>query len=287
MNDQMPTLDVRLGDYFDAELRRAEADFPLLERRLRPARRTPRIRPAIALVGLVLVGLTTGALVLLSGGFGGTGGSGWAGVEALGVSGQPMSLAILDPDEVIDARRPVTSEEIAAHQKDPGSARIALAPLTGDEWLLTWLGAPCDVSGILTVSPTALTITMDPRPACGAVPLVRGAVLTFAPSIQPARLALQLVDPPAPITEAEAISAARRQATIAGPLTVGEVAHGSYGNLWQAPTSNLPAEGSPAPQVSPDLIVWRIDLSGPNGREQLYIDEFSGQVIDAIWPGNS
>lgn len=286
MNDQMPTLDVRLGDYFDAELRRAEADFPLLAMRSRPARRTRRLVPAIALVGVLVVGLAGGTWALLSGGLGGTGGSGWTGVEALGLSGQPMSLAILDPDEVIDLRRPVTAEELAAHQQDPGSAHIALAPLTGDEWLLTWLGAPCDVSGMLTASRTALAITVDPRPACGDEPLVRGAVLTFAPSIQPAGLALKLVVPPAPLTEAEAIAAARRQATIAGPLTVGDVAHGSYGSLWQGSTNNLPAEGSPPPQVNPDLVVWRVDLSGPSGRQQLYIDQFSGQVVDAIWQGN-
>lgn len=286
MSDQMPMLDVRLSDYFDTELRRAERDFPLMAKRQHPARRSRRAAPAIALVGVLIVALAAGTWTLITRELGGTGGSGWTGVEALGLTGEPMTLAILDADEVIDARRPVTAEELAAHQQDPGSARIALAPLTGDEWLLTWLGAPCDVSGILTVSRTTLTITMDPRPACGDEPLVRGAVLTFAPSIQPGGLALKLVDPPAPLTKAEAIAAAKRQATIAGPLAVGDVAHGSYGSLWQGSTSNLPAEGTPPPQVNPDVVVWRIDLSGPSGREQLYIDEFSGQVVDAIWQGN-
>jgi hypothetical protein len=32
-------------------------------------------------------------------------------------------------------------------------------------------------------------------------------------------------------------------------------------------------------------MVWRVDLSGLNGSAQLYIDEASGQLLDAITQG--
>jgi hypothetical protein len=33
-------------------------------------------------------------------------------------------------------------------------------------------------------------------------------------------------------------------------------------------------------------IVWRVDLAGPNGLEELYIDEATGQLLDTITQGN-
>ena len=78
-----------------------------------------------------------------------------------------------------------------------------------------------------------------------------------------------------------AAQAARVNASIRGPVDVGGVELGRYRDLWMGSGSDL----SGAPQPADDLIIWRVDLTGPTGREQVYLDAGSGAVVDRIVQG--
>ncbi len=87
-----------------------------------------------------------------------------------------------------------------------------------------------------------------------------------------------------PVTsEAAAAADAMQHASIAGPLTVGEIRQGTYADLWAGSTSNVLGNGGKAP--NPDLIVWRVDLVGPTGQEQLYLIAADGELVDSITQG--
>lgn len=83
-------------------------------------------------------------------------------------------------------------------------------------------------------------------------------------------------------TAEQAAFVAERLTTIVGPWKVGDIEHGTYESLWQGSTSDLSGQGTAERERNGPKIVWRVDLSGPNGSEQLYIDEANGQLLDAI-----
>ncbi|MEO8469354.1 MAG: hypothetical protein ABI573_06765 [Chloroflexota bacterium] len=85
---------------------------------------------------------------------------------------------------------------------------------------------------------------------------------------------------------AQAIAAATQLTSIAGPWTVGDVQMGTYRNLWQGSTNDLSGEGTADRLKKGELIVWRIDLKGPGGLEQLYIDSVTWQLVDSITQGH-
>ena len=74
-----------------------------------------------------------------------------------------------------------------------------------------------------------------------------------------------------------------QQASIRGPFNVGEVRQGTYADLWAGSTNNALGGGAKAPK--PDLVVWRVDLVGPTGQEQLYLDAANGELVDSITQG--
>ena len=86
-------------------------------------------------------------------------------------------------------------------------------------------------------------------------------------------------------TADQAALIAERLTSIAGPWNVGDIAHGTYESLWGGSTSDLTGIGTADRAAKASRVVWRVDLSGPNGSEQLYIDEVSGQLLDAITQG--
>jgi hypothetical protein len=87
-------------------------------------------------------------------------------------------------------------------------------------------------------------------------------------------------------TGQQATVAAERLTTIAGPWQPGDVEHGTYEMLWRGSTSDLSGEGTMARASMAVAIVWRVALSGPTGREELYIDEATGHLLGAITQGN-
>ena len=284
MQDEMPALDPRLGDYLAAELQRAERDFPAAFARKpagSPARSVRSGWLVAAVIGVLVMGIAAGSWSAFSQGLG-AGGSGWAGVEAIGLRGMPMSLAIADPDGVIAGRRPATIDELRAHRNDIEAIRMALTPLAGGEWLLSWASTPCDVSGMLTVSKQTLTLAMNARPPCELGTTVHAAVLRFAPSVAPAGLALTLVDPPDPIPEADAIAIAKQAAGVSDVISGGiDAVLGTYATLVSIePNGIRSGAASPAPQINPDLFVWRVDIFGNTAWARVFVDAFTRQVVD-------
>jgi hypothetical protein len=87
-------------------------------------------------------------------------------------------------------------------------------------------------------------------------------------------------------TAQQATAVAERLATIAGPLQPGDVEHGTYAALWQGSTNDLSGAGTSARASMAGTIVWRVDLSGPTGHQQLYIDEATQQLLDSITEAN-
>jgi hypothetical protein len=87
-------------------------------------------------------------------------------------------------------------------------------------------------------------------------------------------------------TAGQAAVVAERLTTIAGPWTIGDVQHGTYENLWQGSTNDMSGQGTADRAKKAARIVWRVDLAGPNGLEELYIDEATGQLLDTITQGN-
>jgi hypothetical protein len=87
-------------------------------------------------------------------------------------------------------------------------------------------------------------------------------------------------------TAEQAALAAERLTTIAGPWRVDNVAHDTYESLWQGSTNDPTGQGAAESRRKAPKIVWRVDLSGPSGLEELYIDETDGKLLDAITQGN-
>ena len=65
------------------------------------------------------------------------------------------------------------------------------------------------------------------------------------------------------------------------PWTVHQIDIGRYADLWRG-SANDPGGD---PQRPPDRIVWRIDLMGPDGDEELYLDSATYDLVDAITQG--
>jgi len=91
---------------------------------------------------------------------------------------------------------------------------------------------------------------------------------------------------PGLVDRASAVAAAEFVTTIAGPWVAGEASTGSYAELWRGSTNDLSGQGKAAREALGPRLIWRVDLSGPNGMEELYLDQATGQLLDAITQGN-
>jgi hypothetical protein len=87
-------------------------------------------------------------------------------------------------------------------------------------------------------------------------------------------------------TAEQAVVVAERLTSISGPWKVGDVQHGTYESLFRGSTNDMSGQGTAARAAIAARIIWRVDLSGPSGLEELYIDETNGQLLDAITQGN-
>jgi len=86
-------------------------------------------------------------------------------------------------------------------------------------------------------------------------------------------------------TPEQAAVVARQLTSISGPWTVGEIQRGTYGSLFRGSTNDVSGQGTAARAAIGPKIVWRVDLSGPSGLDELYIDATTGQLLDAITQG--
>jgi hypothetical protein len=87
-------------------------------------------------------------------------------------------------------------------------------------------------------------------------------------------------------TPEAASAAATRLASIGGPLTVGEIKHGMYADLWGGSTNDVSGQGTADRTTKAGLMVWRVDVTGPRGQEEVYLDDATGLLIDSITQGN-
>lgn len=91
---------------------------------------------------------------------------------------------------------------------------------------------------------------------------------------------------PAASDAAQAAILARRVATIAGPWTVEVATRGTFANLWHGSTSDLTGEGAAEIAQLGAVAVWRVELHGPSGSQQLFIEQATGRLLGAITQGS-
>lgn len=286
MSDQLPQLDLRLERYLVRERGRAERDFPRLARRIRPAtasRPSPSwLVPAVG-AGLVIAIFVGGAgfSAVLAPWLAGQGGSGWAGVEAIGLGEgiAPISLAIVDGEGLVATRRQATTDELASHPIAVGDPSASLVALGGGEWLLHWRGSTCDVAAMLTVGSSRLSLLRESEDSCPWT-VERGAVLRFVAAVDPGSLPVVLEEQAPPLDQEQAITVATASLTIPGPQTLIAVAKGRFGD-FPHPAASTPASGAtPAPTVDPSRLVWRVEYAGRGGStERLFIDVRTGELL--------
>jgi hypothetical protein len=85
---------------------------------------------------------------------------------------------------------------------------------------------------------------------------------------------------------AQAAILARRLATITGPWTIEVATHGTFANLWHGSTSDLTGDGAAEIAQLGPMDVWRVELTGPTGSQQLFIEEATGRLLSAITQGS-
>lgn len=88
------------------------------------------------------------------------------------------------------------------------------------------------------------------------------------------------------VDRASAVAAAERVTTIAGPWVAGEASEGTYAELWRGSSNDMSGQGTAEREALGPRLIWRVDLSGPNGIEELYLDQATGQLLDAITQGH-
>jgi hypothetical protein len=104
-----------------------------------------------------------------------------------------MEVAIVGQPGIVVAWRGATDGELDAIRWDE-SADVGLGQLSDREVVLGWIGTICDLEATLIVGPGSLVVSPQPRPACDAMAVGRGMVLTFAASVDPADIEVRLLD---------------------------------------------------------------------------------------------
>lgn len=76
-----------------------------------------------------------------------------------------------------------------------------------------------------------------------------------------------------------------RLASIRGPFNIGEIKRGTYADLWRGSTNDALGASAADAAATAQLVVWRVDLQGPTGSEEVYVDEATGALVDSIVEG--
>jgi hypothetical protein len=187
----------------------------------------------------------------------------------------------LDPLDVVSAHAIVVADvcppSMACDRLYPFDSLVVLVPLaqtraTAIAFKVTGTNGPERVAAFSQALPAHIA----------ALVAAAGSGLVAAPpSAFPSQAADGVID-----NAERAAVVAERLATIAGPWTIGGVQHGTYENLWQGSTNDMSGQGTADRAKKAARIVWRVDLAGPTGLEELYIDEATGQLLDWIIQGS-
>jgi hypothetical protein len=92
--------------------------------------------------------------------------------------------------------------------------------------------------------------------------------------------------PPLPLeSRSEAIAAAETLTSIGGPWRVGDVVEGRLGDVFQGSANDPDSVGASFRAENDPKTVWRVDLTGPNGSQELYVEASTGKLITYIIQG--
>lgn len=143
--------------------------------------------------------------------------------------------------------------------------------------IVTFVIAACAVEG---PTPSQRPSAVSPSLPSGEAPVA--TMSTPAPAPSPSGAAPSgAID-----SQGAAAETAKRLTSIAGPWVVGVTTRGRYADLWEGSTSDLSGQGTAARSALADVIVWRVDLSGPSGWEQLYIEASDSKLVATITQGH-
>lgn len=106
---------------------------------------------------------------------------------------KPMTVRLVGDRDVLTGWRSATRRELEDRAADVPASGILLVPNGKGTLLLAWGGGACDRGAVLSVAPSSLVLTEDPRPACDAVWITKGVALTPAIALDPAHVTLTLV----------------------------------------------------------------------------------------------
>ena len=105
----------------------------------------------------------------------------------------PMTVRLVGDQGVFTDWRPATREEIERQAVDVPDSDILLVRNDDGALLLAWAGGACDTGAVLAVAREALVLTEDPRPACDAIGITKGIILTPAAAVDPSKVDVTLV----------------------------------------------------------------------------------------------
>ena len=105
-------------------------------------------------------------------------------------------------------------------------------------------------------------------------------------SVSASASSFQASDPAPGIDDRDAIAAAERSTSIQGPWRFTEIRQGLYRDLWRGSSNDMSGAAQRFFAARSGLIVWRVDLEGPHGFEELYIDVSTGALVDSITQGS-
>lgn len=103
-----------------------------------------------------------------------------------------MELVVAGQPGIVTAWRPATEGELRRVAWDE-RGDIGLGVLSDRDLVLGWTGTICDVEATLLIADVFLSVAPEPRPACDAMAVGRGVVLTFREPVNPTKLTVELL----------------------------------------------------------------------------------------------
>jgi hypothetical protein len=98
---------------------------------------------------------------------------------------KPMTVTLVGDATVVSSWRAASEADLGQHAARMPDSDIALIALGPKDLLLAWVGGACDVSATLTIQRTTMALAEDPRPACDAIGITKGVVLSYASGVDP------------------------------------------------------------------------------------------------------
>jgi hypothetical protein len=88
--------------------------------------------------------------------------------------------AVYDRAGLLTGARSATASEQRLVELQMGERDVGAAPGTNDDVVLVWIGTICDIGASIILDRSSVQIIEGPRPACDAMAVGRGVILTFS-----------------------------------------------------------------------------------------------------------